>query len=50
MRWTIWLAMALPAVLLCATPVEVADLQRPSGWMLALVVGVAVKVYRTLKT
>lgn len=31
-----------------AGPVEVTDLQRPSGWMLALLVGVGVKIFRTL--
>lgn len=50
MRRTIWLAMALPAVLLSATPVDVTDLQKPSGWMLALLAGVAVKICRTLRT
>ena len=47
MRRTALVAVALQTVA-WAGPVEVTDLQRPSGWMLALLVGVGVKIFRTL--
>ncbi|MBL8173055.1 MAG: hypothetical protein JNK48_00210 [Bryobacterales bacterium] len=48
---TIWLATALPAMGLCGeTGAELAEMQPPSGWMLALLVGVGFKIYKTLRT
>lgn len=48
MRRTVLLALLLPATLAWAVPVESADLQPPSPWMLALLVGLGVKIFRTL--
>ncbi len=48
MRRTILLAFLLPAVLAWAAPVESADVQPPSTWMLALLLGLGIKIFRTL--
>ena len=41
MRRTILMAILLPAMLAWAGPVESADSQAPSAWMLALLLGLA---------
>ncbi|MFN7934398.1 MAG: hypothetical protein U0R19_13795 [Bryobacteraceae bacterium] len=48
MRRTILMATMLPAMLAWAAPAEAADVQPPSGWMLALLVGLGIKIFRTL--
>ena len=49
MRQTFLLAASLSTVLASASPVEtIADAQPPSRWMLAVLVGLGIKIYRTL--
>lgn len=42
------LAMVLPATFAWSTPIESADIQPPSAWMLALLFGLGIKIFRTL--
>ncbi|MBS1829403.1 MAG: hypothetical protein JST93_29140 [Acidobacteria bacterium] len=48
MRRTILMAFLLPAMLAWSAPVESADIQPPSAWMLALLLGLGIKIFRSL--